>query len=412
MAKKIPNVVSRNRVQTPLANALQNEQKNQKEEVLANISIIEELKDLIPPLQEEEFNRLEQNILEDEKGIREPIKLWKQEDKFIIIDGHNRYTIAQKHSLKIPFEIIELSDIEEVKEWMINFQLGRRNLSPEQTSYLRGFLYNQLKQHKGGNDKVVRGQEPKGQNVPLDLTTAEFLAQQYNVSDKTIKRDGQFAQAISLIGDANAQLKRDLLAGKVKAKKADIQELTKTDKEELTLNSVDDIALLAEKLRALKEEELVIKRWNKKHLLNCLDANWYLPVFENKIESPAKSFWVKDYSSVLVKDVPSINCIQLLHFADKGMMVLMGLVCIGSKAQLKKVNFSAYLEYLDYITFVIPEELKESWDEYASRHAIENIGCVVVDERKSTLVAVPQYLDPMIDKTKSLLLEILIQKLK
>ncbi|MCP4522919.1 MAG: hypothetical protein GY828_01740 [Candidatus Gracilibacteria bacterium] len=412
MAKKIPNVVSRNRVQTPLANALQNEHKHQKEEVLENVSINDELRDLIPPLQEEEFNRLEQNILEDKKGIREPIKLWKQNEKFVIVDGHNRYAIAQKHSLKFPFEVIELSDIEEVKEWMVNFQLGRRNLSPEQTSYLRGFLYNQLKQKKGGNDKVLKGQNPKGQNVPLDMTTAEFLAQQYNVSDKTIKRDGLFAQAISLIGDTNAELKRDLLAGKVKAKKTDIQELVKTDKEELTLNSVADIALLAEEVRALRDAEIEFKRWNKKYLLNFLDADWYLPIFENKVESSAKSFWVKDYSSILVKDTPSINSLQLLHFADEGMMVLIGLICIGSKAQLKKVNFSAYLEYLDYITFVIPEDLKEAWNEYSSRHAVENIGCIVVDTEKTDLIVTPQYLDPTIEKTKSLLLEILIQKLK
>lgn len=83
MAKKIPNVVSRNRIQTPLANALENEQNTQNEQVLANISIIDELKDLIPPLQEEEFNRLQQNILVDEKGIREPIKLWKFEGKYL-----------------------------------------------------------------------------------------------------------------------------------------------------------------------------------------------------------------------------------------------------------------------------------------------------------------------------------------
>lgn len=410
MAKKIPNVVSRNRVQTPLANALENEENTQKEQVLANISIIDELKDLIPPLQEEEFNRLEQNILVDEKGIREPIKLWKFEDKYIIIDGHNRYEIAQKNELIFPFEILEFDTIDQVKEWMINFQLGRRNLTPEQTSYLRGFLYNQLKLDKGGNDKVLKGLEPKGQNVPLDFTTAELLAQQYNVSDKTIKRDGQFAEALFLIGEVNAQLKRDLLAGKVKAKKSDIQELTKTEKQELTLNSVEDIALLAERIRLLKEEE--IKHWNKKHLLNCLNENWFLPLFENKIEETAKSFWVKDYQSLTIQDIPTINAIQLLHFPNEKMMILMGMLCINSKTQLKKSNFSTYLKSLDYITFVIPEELKQDWEVYQQKHAIENIGCIVVNEQKTEVLNFPQYLDPSVENTKSLLIEILIKKLK
>ena len=77
MAKKIPNVVARNRIQTPLANALENQQILEQEQILANIIILEDLRDLIPPLQEEEYNRLEQNILTDDEGIREPIKLWK-----------------------------------------------------------------------------------------------------------------------------------------------------------------------------------------------------------------------------------------------------------------------------------------------------------------------------------------------
>lgn len=418
MAKKIPNVVARNRIQTPLANALEMESNTLKELVLSNIVILDELRDLIPPLQQEEFSLLEQNILTNKDGIKEPIKLWKtilddeQDVKYVIIDGHNRFAIAQKNQLDFPFEILEFDSIDEVKEWMINFQLGRRNLTPEQTSYLRGFLYNQLKQNKGGNDKVLRGLEPKGQNVPLDFTTAELLAQQYNVSDKTIKRDGQFAEALFLIGEVNAQLKRDLLAGKVKAKKSDIQELVKTEKEELTLNSVEDIALLAEKIRALKEEETVITHWNKKHLLNCLNENWYLPLLENRIESTAKSFWVKDYQSFLVQDVPSINAIQLLHFSEEKMMILMGMLCINSKSQLKKANFSPYLSSLDYITFVIPEELKSDWETYQQKNKLTNIGCVVVTEEKTEIVNFPVYLDPSVENTKSLLIEILIQKLK
>ncbi len=49
-----------------------------------------------------------------------------------IADGHNRYAICQKH--KIPFETIPLAfkDKSEVMRWMIDGQLGRRNLTPIQ----------------------------------------------------------------------------------------------------------------------------------------------------------------------------------------------------------------------------------------------------------------------------------------
>ena len=46
---------------------------------------------VIPELSEEEFAQLEANILKD--GMLHPIIVWNG----VIIDGHNRYKIAQKH---------------------------------------------------------------------------------------------------------------------------------------------------------------------------------------------------------------------------------------------------------------------------------------------------------------------------
>lgn len=67
---------------------------------------------------------------------------------------------------------------------------GRRNLHPDQASRLRGIRYNGEKQDKGGDRKS------KGQNDPLIESTADRLADEYQVSEKTIKRDGQFAEAV------------------------------------------------------------------------------------------------------------------------------------------------------------------------------------------------------------------------
>lgn len=88
-----------------------------------NLIVDDEFKNLIPPLSEEEFNQLEANILRD--GIRDPLVIWNG----ILIDGHNRYYIAQKHNL--PFETKELSfeDRAAVISWIIQNQFGRRNIS-------------------------------------------------------------------------------------------------------------------------------------------------------------------------------------------------------------------------------------------------------------------------------------------
>jgi ParB-like chromosome segregation protein Spo0J len=91
--------------------------------------------EFIPALADEEFAQLEQNILAD--GIREPVCIWNG----VIIDGHNRYTIARKHNL--PFNTCEMNfeDENQAKMWIIKNQLGRRNIF----DYSRGELALQLK---------------------------------------------------------------------------------------------------------------------------------------------------------------------------------------------------------------------------------------------------------------------------
>jgi len=94
------------------------------------MQILQELESLIPPLSNEEFKQLERNILEE--GIRDPLITWNG----ILIDGHNRYRIAQKHDLNYETIEKEFENIFLVKVWMIYNQFGRRNLSNYQRSVL------------------------------------------------------------------------------------------------------------------------------------------------------------------------------------------------------------------------------------------------------------------------------------
>ncbi len=90
---------------------------------MRELKIDDELAGLIPPLTEDEYSRLEQSILDE--GCRDAIILWGN----IIVDGHNRYRICTKHNL--PFTTLqkEFATKDEVKLWMLQNQLSRRNLS-------------------------------------------------------------------------------------------------------------------------------------------------------------------------------------------------------------------------------------------------------------------------------------------
>jgi len=80
-------------------------------------------KRLIPPLSPEEYRGLEESILAH--GCRDAIKLWRG----VIIDGHNRYEICQKHGIKYVVKQIRLSSKKDAAIWIIENQQGRRNLT-------------------------------------------------------------------------------------------------------------------------------------------------------------------------------------------------------------------------------------------------------------------------------------------
>ena len=87
-------------------------------------SIDPEFRGLIPPLLVDEFNQLEQNILSCGR-CRDAIILWDG----VIVDGHNRFEICVKHGIEFKITEMEFASREAVMVWILENQLGRRNLS-------------------------------------------------------------------------------------------------------------------------------------------------------------------------------------------------------------------------------------------------------------------------------------------
>lgn len=142
---------------------------------------------LVPPLTAEELAQLEANILAD--GCRDPLVTWQG----AIIDGHNRYAICTRHG--IDFETVEMDfeSREAAEDWMDANQLGRRNLTKDQYTLLLGRRYNRTK-------KAAHRPAKGGQNEPLiPQKTAQKLATEYGVSPATVKRAGQYAEAVETV---------------------------------------------------------------------------------------------------------------------------------------------------------------------------------------------------------------------
>lgn len=231
--------------------------------------VLEELKSYITPLSREELFTLKESIILE--GCREPLVVWNKSDKErILVDGHNRFAICSENNLPYQTRDLQFKNIEEVKDWMVDNQLGRRNLNPDQLSYYRGLKYERLKKKKGGYDKILS----KGHSGPL---TSEILAEEFNVSEKTIKRDSQYSRGIDLIGEKNPELKTKILSREAKIKKVDIQligsvknlpkrkyknladlqnEISKVRKDDLSEKGRNELQAKEERLRAAQAELL------------------------------------------------------------------------------------------------------------------------------------------------------------
>lgn len=150
-----------------------------------NITIDKEFKTLIPPLSAEEFDQLEANCLEN--GIQDSLKTWNG----VLVDGHNRYEIAEKHGLEFKTEEMEFSGRTDAKLWIIKNQLGRRNLSTYDRSILALKLKPVIVEKAKEKQAEYHGNQHDGLHQKSDkeqVTTAKELAKVAGVSHDTIHK--------------------------------------------------------------------------------------------------------------------------------------------------------------------------------------------------------------------------------
>ena len=241
------------------------------------VTILKELREHIIPLGEEELFLLEKSIVKE--GCREPLIVWeKTEDQLVLVDGHNRFKICQKNNIPFKVKKIKFSRLEEAKLWMIDNQMGRRNLTPDQMSYYRGLKYLALKKKKGGYDNV----KSKGQ---IETSTSEAVAKLFHVSESTIKRDAKFAEGLNIVGRTNPKLKTKILTAEAKVKKGDVQALSDAkNPDRITIKNEAD---LFNKAKAIKEEvltevEVGLKNLEQKKIADLREELSFEPAFLDK----------------------------------------------------------------------------------------------------------------------------------
>lgn len=199
-----------------------------------------ELKEMLGALSPAETQALRESITAE--GVREPIVLWSRwtcpdcgevvaprntgdewvcancghvltEQEYedaeiggVLVDGYNRFGLAVELDIDFPVRFVTFADREEAKAWIARNQLGRRNIGADKAAYCRGILYNESKQEHGGA-------RASGQNV--HLKTGETIAEQFGVNEKTVRRDGQFAEAVDALEEIAPGTRAKALNGEI-----------------------------------------------------------------------------------------------------------------------------------------------------------------------------------------------------
>lgn len=195
------------------------------------LKIDPEFRDKIPPLSEDEFIKLEENIVSDGE-VRDPIVVWND----TIIDGHNRWKIIQKHP-QIPYRIkeMEFADKWAAVVWMCHNQLGRRNLKDCHKDVLIAEASWAQKNTIGAPVRNSNAKKQMDQNGPF-VSSAERsrkkVARLFGVGEGTVQRAEYFVDGLNAAEEVSPGFKTAILSGKVKAPKSTIAEIRKMEPEE------------------------------------------------------------------------------------------------------------------------------------------------------------------------------------
>jgi hypothetical protein len=183
-----------------------------QEGLTVNVLIDDEFRNLFRPLNEDECGTLRTNL--KAHGPIAPFPYWFDGKNNILLDCHHsrEYCIAEK--IRFTYREMKFSSREEAIQWVLNNQLGRRNLTEDQVRYVRGKDYLNHKKAHGGSERF-----PSCQNGNMEETlgkrTSAIIAVKHGVSERTIHRDAKFAEEVD---EMPKEEKAKVLAGKTEKK--------------------------------------------------------------------------------------------------------------------------------------------------------------------------------------------------
>lgn len=306
---------------------------------MRELKIDPELKELLPPLTDEEYKQLEKNIVDNGFDRNFPIMEWHG----YIADGHNRYSICKKHNIDPVIGTLAYDTKEEVMRWMLDIQLGRRNLSPIQriavAEKYRPLYEKEAKENQSKAGKEYgNGGTKLTANLPQALdkekkernpTTDKKLADIADVSEKT------YRMGAKILNSDNEDLKKRVQSGETSIS-AGYKELTQGKSKEKAEREVNNISSpttikpttsktqiseetkqICADLKIEKTKEYLDSIWDYKvAIIECMNAdfNMYYDGFvstlndmENRVTKKELNECIKNAENIVEKMLSAIE---------------------------------------------------------------------------------------------------------
>ena len=187
-----------------------------------------EFENKIPPISEDEFRQLRENILTAGE-VYEPLVVWDG----VLVDGHNRWKVIQENpEVKWRTRNMEFADKWAAFEWMYKNQLGRRNLTDEQRTYMIGKMYEARKKSVGAptgntNNSKVNADKMSELKTPRGIKdgTAGEIGKEVGIDSRSVRRAEKFTKGVDALREVSPEAAGKVLDGKTGATKADVREL-------------------------------------------------------------------------------------------------------------------------------------------------------------------------------------------
>ena len=176
--------------------------------------IKKEYSEINPPLEDNELVVLRESIKKD--GVEDPIKVLSDGT---IIDGHNRYKIASEFDKKVPYTIKNIKDEDDIKIYIVNTNLSRRNLSLptkiEQVLKLKEFEKAKALKRQQTTQLVGKGIQKKDVNGEGNITTTIDKGKTRDKLGKRIGTSGSTLEKAEKVIEKSPELWKDVKEKKI-----------------------------------------------------------------------------------------------------------------------------------------------------------------------------------------------------